>query len=71
MIRDVLLLLLKLGRYPDQDWTLCDAVSFAVLEARRIRTAFTFDHHFRQMAGSTSSDCRDPTEPFTGPIATP
>ena len=48
MIRDVLLLLLKLGRYPDQDWTLCDAVSFAVLEARRIRTAFTFDHHFRQ-----------------------
>ena len=22
---------LKLGRYPDQDWTLCDAVSFAVL----------------------------------------
>jgi uncharacterized protein len=37
-----------LARYTDKDWTLCDAVSFAVLEARRIRTAFTFDHHFRQ-----------------------
>jgi predicted nucleic acid-binding protein len=37
-----------LARYTDKDWTLCDAVSFAVLEARRVRHAFTFDHHFRQ-----------------------
>jgi uncharacterized protein len=37
-----------LARYTDKDWTLCDAVSFALLEARRIRRAFTFDHHFRQ-----------------------
>jgi len=35
-------------RHTDKDWTLCDAISFAVLEARRISKAFTFDHHFRQ-----------------------
>jgi predicted nucleic acid-binding protein len=37
-----------LARYVDKDWTLCDAISFAVLDARRIARAFTFDHHFRQ-----------------------
>lgn len=37
-----------LARYSDKDWTLCDAISFAVLDARRIQRAFTFDHHFRQ-----------------------
>jgi len=37
-----------LARYTDKDWTLCDAMSFALLEARRIRRVFTFDHHFRQ-----------------------
>jgi predicted nucleic acid-binding protein len=37
-----------LGRYTDKDWSLCDAISFAVLEARGARTAFTFDQHFRQ-----------------------
>lgn len=37
-----------LARHNDKDWTLCDAMSFAVLGARRIRRAFTFDHHFRQ-----------------------
>lgn len=37
-----------LVRYADKDWTLCDAVSFALLDARRIRHAFTFDHHFQQ-----------------------
>jgi uncharacterized protein len=37
-----------LARHTDKDWTLCDAISFALLEARRIRRAFTFDHHFRQ-----------------------
>ncbi|HET9359474.1 MAG TPA: PIN domain-containing protein [Vicinamibacterales bacterium] len=37
-----------LARYADKDWTLCDAISFAVLDVRRIRRAFTFDHHFRQ-----------------------
>lgn len=37
-----------LARHTDKDWTLCDAMSFAVLDARRARRAFTFDHHFRQ-----------------------
>ena len=37
-----------LARYRDKDWSLCDAISFAVLEARGARTAFTFDRHFRQ-----------------------
>ena len=37
-----------LARYTDKDWTLCDAVSFAVMDSRRVKRAFTFDHHFRQ-----------------------
>jgi predicted nucleic acid-binding protein len=37
-----------LARHTDKDWTLCDAISFAVLDARRNRRVFTFDHHFRQ-----------------------
>ena len=37
-----------LARHTDKDWTLCDAISFAVLDARHVRRAFTFDHHFRQ-----------------------
>lgn len=37
-----------LARSTDKDWTLCDAVSFAFMETRRIRAAFTFDHHFTQ-----------------------
>jgi predicted nucleic acid-binding protein len=37
-----------LARHADRDWSLCDAISFAVLESRGARTAFTFDHHFRQ-----------------------
>ena len=37
-----------LARHTDKDWTLCDAISFAVLDARHIAGAFSFDHHFRQ-----------------------
>jgi predicted nucleic acid-binding protein len=37
-----------LARHVDKDWTLCDAVSFAVLEMRGVGRAFTFDRHFRQ-----------------------
>ena len=37
-----------LARHTDKDWTLCDAISFAVLDIRRLARAFTFDHHFRQ-----------------------
>jgi predicted nucleic acid-binding protein len=32
----------------DKNWSLCDAISFAVLDARGVRRAFTFDHHFLQ-----------------------
>ena len=49
------LLVWKLGRavarewrYRDKDWTLCDAISFAVLESRGVSRAFTFDHHFKR-----------------------
>ena len=34
-------------RVADQAVTLTDAVSFAVMRAARITTAFTFDQHFR------------------------
>lgn len=37
-----------LARHTDKDWTLCDAISFAILDARHVARAFTFDHHFRQ-----------------------
>ncbi len=37
-----------LTRYADKDWSLCDAISFVVLETRAVRTAFSFDAHFRQ-----------------------
>ena len=37
-----------LVRHTHKDWTFCDALSFAVLDARRVARVFTFDHHFRQ-----------------------
>ncbi len=37
-----------LARHTDTDWSLCDAISFAVLDARQVVTAFAFDRHFRQ-----------------------
>lgn len=37
-----------LVRYADKDWSLCDAISFAVIEARGVGYAFTFDRHFAQ-----------------------
>lgn len=37
-----------LATHTDKDWSLCDAISFAVLESRGARMAFTFDRHFRQ-----------------------
>jgi predicted nucleic acid-binding protein len=42
LAKDILL------RHADKDWSLCDALSFAVLETRQVRTAFSFDRHFRQ-----------------------
>ncbi|MGH7699894.1 MAG: type II toxin-antitoxin system VapC family toxin [Gemmatimonadales bacterium] len=35
-----------LQRFPDQAFTLADAVSFAAMRARRVEAAFTFDRHF-------------------------
>lgn len=37
-----------LTRHADKDWTLCDAISFAVLDSRHVGRAFTFDRHFGQ-----------------------
>ena len=39
-----------LARYSDQDFSLTDAVSFAVMTDRRIRDALSLDHHF-EVAG--------------------
>lgn len=36
------------ARHSDKDWSLCDAISFAVLDARGVQRAFTFDRHFLQ-----------------------
>lgn len=36
------------ARHSDKDWSLCDAISFTVLDLRGIRRAFTFDRHFLQ-----------------------
>lgn len=37
-----------LASHTGKDWTYCDAVSFAVIDSRKVGRAFTFDHHFRQ-----------------------
>ncbi len=37
-----------IARFDDKDWSLCDAICFAVMEMRRVRMAFSFDRHFRQ-----------------------
>jgi predicted nucleic acid-binding protein len=38
-----------LRRYEDQRFSYVDAVSFAVMGAHQLQTAFTFDHHFDVM----------------------
>jgi predicted nucleic acid-binding protein len=42
-----------IARFSDKDWSLCDAISFAMMQKRSVRTAFSFDHHFGQF-GSIS-----------------
>jgi predicted nucleic acid-binding protein len=40
-----------LERYNDKDWSLCDSISFAVIDSRSIDAAFSFDRHFLQFGG--------------------
>lgn len=35
-----------LERYPDQDFSLVDAVSFTVMKSRKIDEVLSLDHHF-------------------------
>lgn len=37
-----------LEKYSDKDWSLCDAISFAVIDVRHVDAAFSFDRHFLQ-----------------------
>ncbi len=37
------------AQYPDWDFDLVDAMSFALMRRERIEAALTFDHHFAQM----------------------
>ncbi len=37
-----------LVRFADKDWSLCDALSFAVIDRRGVGAAFSFDRHFAQ-----------------------
>src|SRR5262249_39760989 len=37
-----------LSRYADKNWSLCDAISFALIERRRVGYAFSFDRDFGQ-----------------------
>ena len=39
------------ARHSDKNWSLCDAISFAVMDARGVKRAFTFDHHFLPYRG--------------------
>lgn len=34
--------------HPDKEWSFTDCVSFAVMREEGVRSAFTFDNHFRQ-----------------------
>lgn len=36
----------RLEKFSDQDFSMTDAVSFAVMEEKKLKQAFTFDHHF-------------------------
>jgi uncharacterized protein len=40
-------------RFRDKDYSLCDALSFAVIKRLKAAGAFTFDRHFRQYGIAT------------------
>jgi uncharacterized protein len=47
--RDLRLMALELlGLRQDKEWSLCDAVSFLVMEMHQVGEALTTDHHFEQ-----------------------
>ncbi|MBI5054401.1 MAG: type II toxin-antitoxin system VapC family toxin, partial [Chloroflexi bacterium] len=35
--------------YNDKQYSFTDCTSFVVMQKRKLRDAFTFDHHFEQM----------------------
>ena len=37
-----------LVKYSDKDWSLCDAISFSIIDTRNVGAAFSFDRHFVQ-----------------------
>lgn len=47
---DEIAALARLEKLHDQDVSFTDCVSFVLMERRKVRRAFTFDHHF-QIAG--------------------
>jgi uncharacterized protein len=38
-----------IARHDDKDWSLCDAISFAMSDRLGVKRAFSFDHHFGQL----------------------
>ena len=49
-----------LAQRADKDWSLCDAISFAVIETRAVATAFSFDRHFLQHGRCEVLGAREP-----------
>jgi hypothetical protein len=44
------------ARYSDHELSFTDCVSFVLMKRKRIKRAFTFDHHFRLLGFETHPD---------------